>query len=183
MNPSGKLPITFPASVSDLPHPVIVSAEAIFPVDYNEGSLVGYKWYDATNKTPQFPFGFGLSYTTFSFSNATVTNSLPKPQVTFDLTNTGRVTGAEVAQVYLALPPGLGEPPKRLAAWRKVLLQPGEVQHVTIDIDENDSSHPFSYWYTTTNSWRTAPGDYVIYLGNSSAAAGLTRAGQIHISQ
>jgi beta-glucosidase len=172
VNPSGKLPLTFPASVTDLPHPDIA-----IPVQYNEGFLVGYKWYDATNKTPLFPFGFGLSYTTFSFSNTQVAGN----QVTFDLTNTGRVPGAEVAQVYLALPPGLGEPPKRLAAWQKIRLRPGETSHLAINIDQNDSSHPLSYWDTNASDWRTAPGDYVVYLGNSSAS--LSKAGQIHISQ
>jgi beta-glucosidase len=174
VNPSGKLPITFPASVSDLPHPDIA-----IPVQYNEGFLVGYKWYDATGKTPLLPFAFGLSYTTFSLSNAQVAGS----QVSFDLTNTGSVAGAEVAQVYVALPAGLGEPPKRLAAWQKLLLQPGEVRHVTIEIDQNDSSHPLSYWDTAVNDWRIAPGDYTVYVGNSSASASLIRAGQIHISQ
>jgi len=179
VNPSGKLPVTFPASVADLPHPVNASSDSIFPVQYNEGFLVGYKWYDATNKTPLFPFGFGLSYTTFSFSNVQVAGN----QVSFDLTNTGRVAGAEVAQVYVALPPGLDEPPKRLAAWRKILLQPGETGHVAINIDQNDSSHPLSYWDTNSNGWRTAPGDYTVYLGNSSASASLIRAGQIQIPQ
>ncbi len=187
VNPSGKLPLTFPASVSDLPHPAIANASSIFPVPYTESFLVGYKWYDATGKTPLFPFGFGLSYTTFSLSSASLVDNLAAPnpsiQVTFDLANTGRVAGAEVAQVYLALPVGLGEPPKRLAGWQKVTLQPGEVRHVTIEIEQNDSSHPLSYWDSAANAWRTAPGDYIVYVGNSSAATALIQAGQIHISQ
>jgi beta-glucosidase len=186
-NPSGKLPITFPASVTELPHPDITGSNSIFPVAYNEGFLVGYKWYDATNKTALFPFGFGLSYTTFSLANAQVANNPsaanPNIQVTFDLTNTGPVAGAEVAQVYIALPSGLNEPPKRLVGWQKVMLNAGEVRHVTIEINENDSSHPLSYWDTTANAWRTAPGDYTLFLGNSSTTAALIRAGQVHISQ
>ena len=111
VNPSGKLPLTFPASVDQLPRPSIPQPpddSTPFPVSYFEGFNVGYKWYDAQGLTPLFPFGFGLSYTTFAFSNAAVANNLtsanPNFQVTFNLTNTGATAGAEVAQVYLALP-------------------------------------------------------------------------------
>src|SRR5208283_2748876 len=111
VNPSGKLPITFPASVSQLPRPVIPgsnSATAPFTTDYTiEGLKVGYKWYDSNNYTPEFPFGFGLSYTTFQLSNVALVNNLtasnPNFQVTFNLTNIGTAAGAEVEQVYLAL--------------------------------------------------------------------------------
>ena len=186
VNPSGKLPITFPASVADLPHPTIAgspSASVPFLVSYSEGYLVGYKWYDANHMTPLFPFGFGLSYTTFSFANASVvsnlTSSKPNFQVNVDLTNTGAVAGAEVAQVYLGLPAATGEPPKRLVGWRKVNLQPGAKQSVTVEVDENDSSHPMSYWDTNSSSWQTAPGDYPVYVGNSSA--NLAQAGTVHV--
>jgi beta-glucosidase len=186
VNSSGKLPVTFPASVSDLPHPVIAAppdASTPFLVDYSEGLLVGYKWYDANNITPQFPFGFGLSYTTFSFSNLTLINNLaannPNFQVAFDLRNTGPVAGAEVAQVYLGLPPGTGEPPRRLVGWQKVFLQPGAQQHVTVEVDANDSSHPLSWWDVNTNRWETAPGDYTVYVGNSSSKTSLTVAGTL----
>src|ERR1039457_1044129 len=186
VNPSGKLPITFPASVADLPHPTIagsVSLIAPFPVSYSEGYLVGYKWYDANHMTPLFPFGFGLSYTTFSLTNATVVNNLtsskPNFQVNVDITNTGAVAGAEVAQVYLGLPAATGEPPKRLVGWRKVNLQPGAKQSITVEVDRNDSSHPMSYWDTNSSSWQTASGDYPVYVGNSSA--NLTQAGTVHV--
>ena len=107
----------------------------------------------------------------------------PNFQVTFDLTNSGPVAGSEVAQVYLGLPAGLGEPPRRLVGWRKALLQKNEVQHLTVEIDVNDTSHPLSWWDAGSNAWRVAPGDYTVYLGNSSAAANLTRAGVLHVSQ
>lgn len=188
VNPSGKLPITFPASVADLPHPVIATppdGSTPFAVNYAEGFLVGYKWYDSQGMTPLFPFGFGLSYTTFSFTGASLVNNLtagnPNFQVTFTLTNTGKAAGAEVAQVYLALPAGLGEPPKRLVGWQKVMVQAGAAQHVTIEVDENDSSHPMSYWDAATDAWTVAPGDYVVYLGNSSSAAGLSTVGTLHV--
>jgi beta-glucosidase len=188
VNPSGKLPITFPASVNDLPHPVIATppdSATPFPVDYSEGFNVGYKWYDSQGLTPLFPFGFGLSYTTFSFSNAAVANNLtsgnPNFQVTFNLTNTGAVPGAEVAQVYLAFPAATGEPPKRLVGWQKVLLQPGAAEQVTIEVDANDSSHPLSYWDVNSNAWLIAPGVYTVYLGNSSGSASLATAGTLQI--
>ena len=182
VNPSGKLPITFPASVADLPHPTIAgspNASVPFLVSYSEGYLVGYKWYDANHLTPLFPFGFGLSYTTFSFTNASVVNALPNLQVSVDVTNTGSVAGAEVAQVYLGLPASTGEPPKRLVGWQKVSLQPGAKQRVTVGVDQNDSSHPMSYWDTNSSTWQTAPGDYLVYVGNSSA--NLTQAGTVHV--
>ncbi len=188
VNPSGKLPVTFPASVNDLPHPAIASppdSSRPFPVNYSEGFLVGYKWYDAKNITPQFPFGFGLSYTTFSFSNVTLVDNLasqnPNFYVTLDVTNTGAVTGAEVAQVYVEFPASTGEPPKRLAGWQKVSLQPGEKQHLIVEVDQNDSSHPLSIWDVNSNSWKTPGGDYAVYVGDSSSKTSLTLAGTLHV--
>ena len=188
VNPSAKLPITFPASVNDLPRPAIPgwpNPTTQFNVDYTvEGLAVGYKWFDARGITPLFPFGFGLSYTTFSFSNPVLTpNSSPASgfQVSFDLTNTGTRAGAEVPQVYLGLPAATSEPPKRLVGWSKVLLQPGALQHVTIAVDSNDSSHPLSYWDVTTSHWLIANGDYTVYVGNSSASTALSVAGTLHV--
>jgi beta-glucosidase len=183
VNPSGKLPITFPASVSDLPHPVIAgspSATNPFPVNYSEGLLVGYKWYDAKQLTPAFPFGFGMSYTTFAFANLKVANgSSTSFQVTLDLTNTGTVSGAEVAQVYIAMPASTGEPPKRLVGWQKVFLQPGAQKQVSIQVNADDPTHPLSWWDVTSNSWQITPGDYSVYAGNSSR--NLTLAGTYHV--
>jgi beta-glucosidase len=187
VNPSGKLPVTFPASVADLPHPTIAAPTSNdpFPVNYSEGLLVGYKWYDANNLTPVFPFGFGLSYTTFSIANAALTNNLSAGnanfQVACDLTNTGSVSGAEVVQVYLGMPASLGEPPRRLVGWQKLTLQPGATQHVTIEVDEGDSSHPMSWWNTATGAWQVAPGTYTVYVGTSSAAGDLVVAGTLQV--
>jgi beta-glucosidase len=188
VNPSGKLPITFPARLADLPHPTIATppdSTTPFPVNYSEGFNVGYKWYDANNIVPLFPLGFGLSYTSFSFANAKLVNNLtltnPNFQVTFSLTNTGSVAGAEVAQVYLRLPSSTGEPPKRLVGWQKVSLEPGAQQQVTIEVDENDSSHPLSYWDVSSKSWRAGAGDYAVYLGNSSAMTSLSLVGSFHV--
>ncbi len=179
------MPITFPASVDQLPRPVIPQppdGSTPFPVVYSEGFNVGYKWYDSQGLTPLFPFGFGLSYTTFSFSNVAVVNNLasaanPNVQVTFNITNTGSLSGAEVAQVYLALPASTGEPPKRLVGWQKAFMPPGGVEKLTIQVNANDSSHPLSYWDVNANAWLIAPGVYTVYLGNSSSGAGLIAAG------
>jgi beta-glucosidase len=175
VNPSGKLPMTFPASVNDLPRPVIAQppdSTTPFPVDYTiDGFNVGYKWYDTQGYTPLFPFGFGLSYTTFSITNAQLTantaGSSPSFQVSFDLQNTGARAGAEVAQVYLGLPASTSEA-KRLVGWQKVPLNPGQQQNVTVQVNANDSSHPFSYWDVTSHAWQIASGTYTVYLGNSS---------------
>lgn len=176
VNPSGKLPITFPASVNDLPRPVIngpTDPNTPFKVDYTiDGFNTGYKWFDNKNITPLFPFGYGLSYTTFSFSKTQLISNLSSSnrnfQVKFRLANTGRVAGAEVAQVYLGLPAGVNEPPRRLVGWQKVLLQPGRSKTVRIEVDENDASHPWSYWDVHSNSWAVPNGNYSVYLGDSS---------------
>jgi len=187
VNPSGKLPVTFPASVADLPHPTIAapSSDDPFPVNYSEGLLVGYKWYDANNLTPVFPFGFGLSYTTFSIANAALTNNLGASnanfQVSCDLSNTGPVSGAEVVQVYLGLPANLGEPPRRLVGWQKLTLQQGATQHMTIEVDEGDSSHPLSWWNTATGAWQVSPGTYTVYVGTSEAMGDLVVAGTLQV--
>ena len=188
VNPSGKLPLTFPARVADLPRPVIPApadpnATAPFPINYNEGFNVGYKWYDANGVTPLFPFGFGLSYTTFSFSNVSLSAESRRFRVTFDLANTGSMAGAEVGQVYLGLPATTGEPPRRLVAWKKVFLEPGEQRSVTIEVDERDSAHPLSYWDAGTQRWQMAPGEYTVYVGNSSSRANLTAAGTFRAEQ
>jgi len=186
VNPSGKLPITFPASVNDLPHPAIsappANSTAPFPVAYNEGFLVGYKYYDAKSITPLFPFGFGLSYTTFTLTNTQLALG-PAANgsftVSIDVNNTGSVAGAEVAQVYLSLPASTGEPPKRLVGWQKVSVQPGQTQTVTVDVDALSSAHPLSYWDSTTGGWQIANGDYEVYVGNSSG--NVTPVGVVHV--
>ena len=177
VNPSGKLPLTFPKSVNDLPHPQIPFFSnpnpSVFDVNYAEGLLVGYKWYESQNIEPLFPFGYGLSYSTFLFSDLDVgrdqsDSSERTVHLSFKVTNTSNRAGAEVAQVYLGLPAVTGEPPRRLVGWKKVWLDPYETRKVTINIHPNGSSHPISYWNTSTNGWQIAPGMYKVYIGNSS---------------
>jgi beta-glucosidase len=174
VNPSGKLPMTFPASVNDLPRPVVAAPDSNtpFPVDYGiDGFNVGYKWYDVKSLVPLFPFGYGLSYTTFSITNpqltAVASGNVPGFQVSFDLRNTGTRAGAEVAQLYLELPANTREA-KRLVGWQKVSLTPGQQQSVTIKVAASNSSHPLSYWDVKAHAWLVAPGTYKVYLGNSS---------------
>jgi beta-glucosidase len=95
--------------------------------------------------------------------------------------NTGRVAGAEVAQVYLGLPASTREPPRRLVGWRKLFLQPGTSQRVTIQVNRNDSSHPLSWWDAGSNGWRVTPGEYNVYVGNSSAREDLTLTGALRV--
>jgi beta-glucosidase len=164
VNPSGRLPITFPASVEDLPHPVIPGSngEKTFNIPYTEGLKVGYKWYDAEGKKPLFPFGFGLSYTTFAYSGLKVDAG----SVTFAVKNTGKRAGAEVAQVYVALPPAANEPPRRLVAWEKVELAPGESKTVTLRLDPKY----LSIFNVEKDTWELVPGDYKVMVGPLAGA-------------
>jgi beta-glucosidase len=133
---------------------------------------VGYRWYDAQNVKPLFAFGHGLSYTSFKLSALQVTPQASdgtKPiTVQVDVENSGKVAGAEVPQVYLSLPAGLGQPPKRLVGFQKVLLAAGEKKTVQIVIDPNAASHPLGTWDTTAQQWKTAGGQYQVLVGNAS---------------
>jgi beta-glucosidase len=179
VNPSAKLPITFPRSEADLPRPELVKppgggedaganlkaedAKPTFSVHYDEGLKVGYKWYDAENKPVLFPFGFGLSYTTFEYSRLRVEPG-KEPMVYFTIKNAGTRTGAEVGQIYVALPADAGEPPKRLAGWYKVLLQAQETREVRVKIDPRE----LSIYDDSTNAWKQLPGRYTFMVGGSS---------------
>lgn len=189
VDPSGKLPLTFPQSEQQLPRPKLQDPPpggGYFDVDYNiEGLDVGYKWYDARHLQPLFPFGYGLSYTRFTFSNLHIapaaTAGSNRIQVSFEVTNTGRRGGDEVAQVYLGLPASTDEPPKRLVGWAKVDLAPGESRRVTVTLDPNSPSHPLSFWNTDANHWAIAPGEYHVYVGDSSRDIRLN--GTLQVSQ
>ncbi|HEV3172656.1 MAG TPA: glycoside hydrolase family 3 C-terminal domain-containing protein, partial [Actinocrinis sp.] len=177
VNFSGKLPVTFPQSLADVP----ASTPAQWPgqnntVQYSEGLDVGYRWYDAQNKTPLFPFGFGLSYTTFGYANLTVgaPDSSGNVAVGFDVTNTGSVAGTETAQVYVGQPSSVGEPPKNLRGFQRVTLNPGQTQHVSLTLD----ARSFEYW--NTNGWTNAAGVNQVYVGASSRDIRLT--GQVTIA-
>jgi beta-glucosidase len=183
VNPSGKLPISFPKSEADLPHLTIPTpppskeppSSGLLPTpvfidaNYTEGLKVGYRWYDAENKEPLFPFGFGLSYTTFSYSQLKVTSG-KSVEVSFSVKNTGMRAGAEVAQVYLGLPASAGEPPKRLVAWEKVQLDPGQSRSVALALEPQF----ISVFNVEKNAWEILPGDYLVSAGGSSRQTPLT---------
>jgi len=179
VNPSAKLPMTFPRSVADLPHPEVVKPPRestggdwrriatglpAFQVTYDEGVKVGYKWYDAQNKPVLFPFGYGLSYTSYSYSNLAVARGKDGVQVTFTVTNTGVRPGAEIAEVYASLPAAAGEPPKRLVGWSKIPLNGGESKAASVTVDPKY----LSIFNVDTNAWQLLPGDYTLLVGGSS---------------
>jgi beta-glucosidase len=186
VNPSGKLPVTFPRSDHDTPvsSPEQYAGRDGFVANFSEGLAVGYRGYDQLGIEPLFPFGYGLSYTSFAYAQLQVdpetTDGTRAIRVSFTVTNTGARAGAEVAQVYLALPVSTGEPPRRLAGWVKVDLEPGETREVSVTLDPNAASRPLSYWNTSTNGWEKASGDYQVYVGASSRDIRLTGALHIH---
>jgi len=186
VNPSAKLPMTFPKSEADLPHPQLVvpppgaqgtaavmrtgEAKPTFAVKYDEGIKVGYKWYDAENKPVLFPFGHGLSYTTYAYSGLKVTPGA-QTVVTFTVKNTGQREGSEIAQVYAALPETAAEPPKRLVGFTKIQLKPGETKEVTVNVD----GKYLSIFDESANVWKLVPGSYNIMVGGSSKDLPLTQ--------
>jgi beta-glucosidase len=173
-DPGGHLPVTFPTSLSQVP----ASTTAQFPgngtdVLYSEGIDVGYRWYDANDLTPLFPFGFGLSYTKFAYSglrlsSATVTGT-QDVRVSATVTNIGKRTGTDVAQLYLGDPASTGEPPRQLEGFQRVNLAPGQSARVSFVITPQDTS----WWSDTANGWTQTAGLYQVYVGDSSALASL----------
>ncbi len=184
VNPSGKVPTTYPASEQDtlyandpVRYPGTDEGGGFPVIRYTEGLQVGYRWFQAQGIKPLFPFGFGLSYTTFKLSDLAVSgtkNDGTQPiTVEFTVKNTGKVAGAEVGQVYLGIPVA-GQPPKRLVGFKKVTLQPGESQRVSIVIDPAATNHPLAVWDYCSGSFAVKPGDYTVYVGSSSEDTPLT---------
>lgn len=182
VNPSGKLPVTFPKSETDLPHaniagmlPALTGGEpkeqkTPFDINYTEGLKVGYKWFEAEGREPLFPFGFGLSYTSFSYSALEVTQGA-QLRVRFRIANTGSRAGAEVAQVYATLPSSTGEPFKRLVGWQKVALAPGESKAVSLTVEPKY----LSIFNADKGKWELAPGEYKVLVGGSSQTTPLSQ--------
>ena len=173
VNPSGKLPVSFAKNEADLPHPVFLPPgpkpgpldgmtppRPPFDADYTEGLKVGYKWFDAQDKAPLFAFGHGLSYTTFAYSGLKASGK----EVSFTVQNTGKRAGAEIAQVYVGLPAAAQEPPKRLVAWEKVRLAPGQSKTVVLKLD------PWflSIFNAAKDTWELLPGAYQVMVGGGS---------------
>ena len=190
VDPSGHLPVTFPKNLDQVP----ASTPSQFPgvngqVDYSEGIDVGYRHYDASDETPLFPFGYGLSYTTFRFSHLRITpnsvqNATSNPgatscqcngqgshQVTVSatVTNSGKIAGADVAQLYLAEPAVAGEPPRQLKGFERVHLAPGA--STTVEFALN--GHDLSYFNDAANGWVVPDGRFGVYVGDSSGLSDL----------
>ena len=181
INPSGHLPATFERRAEDNP-----TFANYFPegdskqVTYKEGIFVGYRGYEHNHTAPLFPFGFGLSYTTFSFSNLAVTGdpAAPRATVAFDITNSGKVAGADVAQVYVSPSKSpVPMPEKQLKGFQRVMLQPGETKHISVDLD----ARAFAYYDVAAKSWKITPGKFGMLVGDSSATLPLK--GDLTISQ
>jgi len=185
VNPSGRLPLTFPAAEAQAPRPAPVNlaaikaddaasnagsaggGSAIFPIDYPEGANAGYRWYQAKGEKPLFPFGYGLSYTHFSYSHLKVTGGRTLT-ISFDVTNSGKHSGADVPQVYVT--PADKQQPSRLAAFQRVTLKPGETRHVTLTAERRI----LSGWDARTRGWHLAGGRYTVALSRAVGDAVLT---------
>jgi beta-glucosidase len=170
-DPGGRLPVTFPNDPAQIP---TAGDPAKYPgiannVSYKEGVLTGYRWYDTMRETPAFPFGFGLSYTSFRFGGLKIRRlggGADRYRMTLTVTNTGRRRGWAVPELYVGIPaaPGRTEPLDELAGFAKLSLAPRQHRRVAITLDPRS----FSFWDTASQSWRVAPGCDAIRVGSSS---------------
>jgi beta-glucosidase len=171
VSPSGKLPMSWERRIEDNPaYPNYYEAPGSKDANYKEGVFLGYRHYDRDSTKPLYPFGFGLSYTTFAFSNLTVTPTKAKAgapiTVSFEVRNTGQRSGAEVAQVYVGDPSAtVPRPVKELKGFERVVLAPAASKRVTITLDRRS----LAYWDVASKSWKVDPGKFVVYVGDSSA--------------
>lgn len=176
MNPSGRLPVTFERRWEDNPvHDSYYPADGTKRVVYKEGIFAGYRGYDRNGTKPRFPFGYGLSYTTFGYSDLSVkpvtarakdgAGAGPRYEVSFDVKNTGNREGAEVAQVYIGdTHTKEPRPARELKGFVKVNLRPGETKRVTVALD----GRALSYYDVNAKRWRIEPGDFDVLVGRSS---------------
>jgi len=166
VNPSGHLPMTFPKSLDQLPYP---GEPRKNEATYSEGATVGYKWFDAKGLQPLYPFGHGLSYTTFAYSGLALTRTDAGVVATVTVTNTGERAGADAVQLYVTPPRGAGwEAPKRLAGFAKVVLWPGHSARVSMAVDPR----LLSVWDTKAPGWSRAAGSYTFSVAHSSRDLG-----------
>jgi len=184
VDPSGRLPVTFDRSWDESPaHASYYPAQGTTRVAYSEGVFEGYRGYDHDGRKPLFPFGYGLSYTTFAFSNLSVTPISATDgrfQVSFDMTNSGGREGAEVAEVYIGdAHASVPLPPKQLEGFAKVDLQPNQTLRVTLNLNRRS----LSYYDVASKSWRADPGDYQVLVGSSDEDISLRGTLTIPISQ
>ena len=166
VNPCGKLPETFPTK----PRFDLDTGNGLV-AKYSEGAAVGYRYYDSHPEEVAYPFGFGLSYTTFNYSGATLTRNGDSLRVRFTLKNTGERDGAEVVQLYAAKPLScVSRVPKELKTFKKVFLKAGEEKQVEIDLDVS----ALAYYNCALKAWVAEPGEYKLYLASSARDIRLT---------
>lgn len=165
VNPSGRLPVTFERQWEDNPaHDNYYPGDSTRRVAYKEGVFVGYRGYEHNGTKPLFPFGYGLSYTTFAYRNLSVAPAGSNVAVSFDITNTGKREGDEVAQVYVGdKHASVPRPAKELKGFAKIHLRPGETRHVTVNLDRRS----FSYYDINLKQWHIDPGEFDILVGRS----------------
>ncbi|MBN2388284.1 MAG: glycoside hydrolase family 3 C-terminal domain-containing protein [Anaerolineales bacterium] len=169
VNPSGKLPVTFPQRLEDSPAYLNNSYPGCREVIYGEGVYVGYRYFDAKGVAPLFPFGHGLSYTQFAYSELKVPKKVragEKVRVSLKVKNTGRAAGKEVVQLYVADPQSsLPRPPKELKGFAKLALKPGQAKTVSFTLDERS----LAYYDPVRKAWVAEPGEFEVLAGSSSA--------------
>ncbi len=168
VNPSGKLPITLPKKLEDSPSVINASYEGARKVYYGEGIFLGYRYFDQRKVEPLFPFGHGLSYTSFEYSDLRVPEKVKKGsllEVHLTVRNTGKATGKEVVQLYIADPvSSLPRPPKELKRFAKVNLEPGESKRLKFEIDQR----ALSFFDPVKKDWVAEPGTFEVLVGSSS---------------
>ena len=183
-NPSGKLPITIEKDFKDSPgYGYIPAGESlytgwgdgkekdhpVFDINYTEGVFIGYRWYEEKNIEPLYPFGFGLAYTSFEYSNLTVSkdkfNENDTVIISFSVKNTGKTKGAEIAQLYVQdVQSSVPRPIKELKGFKKIEIEPGESAMIVLRLTKQD----FSFWNPETKGWYAEKGAFVIHIGSSS---------------
>lgn len=203
VNPSGKLPVSVPfvgkgfldhVTASQFPGTLSEDGK-LQTVTYSEKLAIGYRWYDGNvsgacpvskgaNACLAFPFGHGLSYTSFAMGKPELNHTGGAWQVSARVTNTGKREGAQVVQVYLGLPAsadkvGAKQPPRRLIGYQRLALMPGESKQVAIAIDPKASHHPLGVWDEQAHGWVIPKGDFTVWVGTSSAPGDLVKAGII----
>ena len=183
VNPSGKLPTTYPRTADEHPtaghperYPGVDEGDGYPVMRYSEGLEMGYRWFQANHVEPRFPFGYGLSYTTFTIDELGVDVG-PEPgagpiKVTAKVTNTGGRAGAEVVQVYLGVP-AAGQPPRRLVGFQKVFLDPGSDGLIEIVVDPQAANHPLSIWSIADHAFVVPSGEFEVHVGSSSSETAL----------
>ena len=179
-NPSGRLPISIERRWEDnAAHDSYYPKSGSTKVEYSEGVFVGYRHFDKSTVKPLFPFGYGLSYTSFAYKNLTISPPSSDQQVTmaFDVTNTGTRAGAEVAEVFVGdRHAPVPRPVKELKGFKKVSLTPGETKNLTVTLDRR----AFSYYDVKSHAWTVAPGDFDLFVARSAADIELTGKVTLH---